>query len=203
MMLRYLGEIELGGRIERACHDVIASRQHVTFDLGGTATTPNLPRQSSTDSSLQMHSAGSGLRCLREISFTLSTRLLYFSSPPRKSVVIHVLTISRARAEPMIFPPMQRTFVSECDRARPGTERILTNRRIDAAILLAINGAPVADTIDEDAPINASFADCKRSWIDVVGQIDSGLAGGSEILNGMPFALQDRRLISSLSEKPA
>jgi isocitrate dehydrogenase (NAD+) len=39
MMLRYLGEIELGARIEQACHDVIAGREHVTFDLGGTATT--------------------------------------------------------------------------------------------------------------------------------------------------------------------
>ena len=39
MMLRHLGEIDLAGRIEQACHDVIASKQHVTFDLGGTATT--------------------------------------------------------------------------------------------------------------------------------------------------------------------
>jgi isocitrate dehydrogenase (NAD+) len=39
MMLRYLGEIDLAGRIERACYDVIASKEHVTFDLGGTATT--------------------------------------------------------------------------------------------------------------------------------------------------------------------
>jgi isocitrate dehydrogenase (NAD+) len=39
MMLRYLGEIELGARIERACQDVIAGRQHITFDLGGTAKT--------------------------------------------------------------------------------------------------------------------------------------------------------------------
>jgi isocitrate dehydrogenase (NAD+) len=39
MMLRHLGEIDLAGRIEQACYDVIASKQHVTFDLGGTATT--------------------------------------------------------------------------------------------------------------------------------------------------------------------
>jgi isocitrate dehydrogenase (NAD+) len=39
MMLRYLGEIELGRRIEQSCHDVIASKEHITFDLGGTATT--------------------------------------------------------------------------------------------------------------------------------------------------------------------
>jgi isocitrate dehydrogenase (NAD+) len=39
MMLRHLGEIDLAGRIEQACYDVITSRQHVTFDLGGTATT--------------------------------------------------------------------------------------------------------------------------------------------------------------------
>ena len=39
MMLRHLGEIELGARIEEACYKVIASREHITFDLGGTATT--------------------------------------------------------------------------------------------------------------------------------------------------------------------
>ncbi len=39
MMLRHLGELDLGGRIEQACYDVIASKQHVTFDLGGTART--------------------------------------------------------------------------------------------------------------------------------------------------------------------
>ena len=39
MMLRYLGEIELGARIEQACYAVIAGKQHVTFDLGGTAKT--------------------------------------------------------------------------------------------------------------------------------------------------------------------
>ena len=39
MMLRHLGEIDLAARIEQACHDVIASKQHVTFDLGGTAKT--------------------------------------------------------------------------------------------------------------------------------------------------------------------
>ena len=44
MMLRHLGEIDLAGRIEQACHDVIASKQHVTFDLGGTATTSEFTR---------------------------------------------------------------------------------------------------------------------------------------------------------------
>ena len=39
MMLRHLGEIDLAGHLERACYEVIASREHVTFDLGGTATT--------------------------------------------------------------------------------------------------------------------------------------------------------------------
>jgi isocitrate dehydrogenase (NAD+) len=39
MMLRQLGEIDLAGRIERACYEVIASREQVTFDLGGSATT--------------------------------------------------------------------------------------------------------------------------------------------------------------------
>ena len=38
MTLRHLGEIDLAGRIEHACYDVIASKRHVTFDLGGTAT---------------------------------------------------------------------------------------------------------------------------------------------------------------------
>jgi isocitrate dehydrogenase (NAD+) len=38
-MLRHLGEMDLAGRIEQACYNVIAGRQHVTFDLGGTATT--------------------------------------------------------------------------------------------------------------------------------------------------------------------
>jgi isocitrate dehydrogenase (NAD+) len=39
MMLRHLGESDLAGRIEQACYDVISSKQHVTSDLGGTATT--------------------------------------------------------------------------------------------------------------------------------------------------------------------
>ena len=39
MMLRHLGEIDHAGRIEQACYNVIGSKQHVTFDLGGTATT--------------------------------------------------------------------------------------------------------------------------------------------------------------------
>jgi isocitrate dehydrogenase (NAD+) len=39
MMLRHLGEIGLAARIEQACCEVISSRQHVTFDLGGTART--------------------------------------------------------------------------------------------------------------------------------------------------------------------
>ena len=38
-MLRHLGDIDLAGRIEQACYDVIDSKQHITFDLGGTATT--------------------------------------------------------------------------------------------------------------------------------------------------------------------
>ncbi len=41
---------------------------------------------------------------------------LYFSSS-RKSVVIQTRTISSASAEPMILPPRQSTFVSECERA--------------------------------------------------------------------------------------
>jgi isocitrate dehydrogenase (NAD+) len=39
MMLRHLGEIDLAGRIEKACYEVIGGKQHITFDLGGTATT--------------------------------------------------------------------------------------------------------------------------------------------------------------------
>ena len=39
MMLRHFGEIDLAGSIEKACYDVIGGKQHVTFDLGGTATT--------------------------------------------------------------------------------------------------------------------------------------------------------------------
>jgi isocitrate dehydrogenase (NAD+) len=39
MMLRHLGEIELAGRIEQACYEVIADNQHVTIEIGGTATT--------------------------------------------------------------------------------------------------------------------------------------------------------------------
>jgi isocitrate/isopropylmalate dehydrogenase len=39
MMLRHLGEIDLAGASSRPATDVIASKQHVTFDLGGTATT--------------------------------------------------------------------------------------------------------------------------------------------------------------------
>ena len=39
MMLRHLGEIDHAGRIEQACYNVIGSKQHVTFDPGGTATT--------------------------------------------------------------------------------------------------------------------------------------------------------------------
>jgi isocitrate dehydrogenase (NAD+) len=39
-MLRHLGEIDLAGRLEHACDDLIASKKHATFDLGGTATTP-------------------------------------------------------------------------------------------------------------------------------------------------------------------
>jgi isocitrate/isopropylmalate dehydrogenase len=39
MMLRHLDEIGLAERIERACQQTIASREHVTFDLGGTAST--------------------------------------------------------------------------------------------------------------------------------------------------------------------
>jgi isocitrate dehydrogenase (NAD+) len=31
--------IDLAGRVEKACYNVIAGKQHVTFDLGGTATT--------------------------------------------------------------------------------------------------------------------------------------------------------------------
>ena len=38
-MLRHFGEIDLAGRIEKACYDVIGGKQHVTFDLGGSATT--------------------------------------------------------------------------------------------------------------------------------------------------------------------
>jgi isocitrate dehydrogenase (NAD+) len=38
-MLRHLGQIDLAGRIEQARYDVIASKEHVTFDLGGAATT--------------------------------------------------------------------------------------------------------------------------------------------------------------------
>ncbi len=59
---------------------------------------------------------GSGLRCRSVISRTFATRRRYFSSS-RKSVAIHTRTISWARAEPMIFPPRHRTFVSECERA--------------------------------------------------------------------------------------
>ena len=71
------------------------------------------------------------------------------------------------------------------------TEGILTNRRIDSANPVGNQCAAVANTIDEDPSIDAPFADCKRSWIDVVGQVDSGFAIGPEILNRMPFALQD------------
>ncbi|MDP9291866.1 MAG: isocitrate/isopropylmalate family dehydrogenase, partial [Verrucomicrobiota bacterium] len=39
MMLRHLGENELTDKIQAACYAVIASREHVTFDLGGRATT--------------------------------------------------------------------------------------------------------------------------------------------------------------------
>ena len=39
MMLRHLGAIDLAARIEQACYDVIASKEHVTFDLGGAAPT--------------------------------------------------------------------------------------------------------------------------------------------------------------------
>lgn len=39
MMLRHLGENALAEKIQSACYAVIASREHVTFDLGGNATT--------------------------------------------------------------------------------------------------------------------------------------------------------------------
>jgi isocitrate dehydrogenase (NAD+) len=39
MMLRHLGENDLAGGIEQACYNVIGSKEHVTFDLGGMATT--------------------------------------------------------------------------------------------------------------------------------------------------------------------
>ena len=39
MLLRHLGHLELADRIQNACQDVIAGREHVTFDLGGSATT--------------------------------------------------------------------------------------------------------------------------------------------------------------------
>jgi hypothetical protein len=49
----------------------------------------------------------------------------YLVDPPpvlvdvaRNSVVIRAFTTSRARAEPMILPPMHRTLVSKCDLAR-------------------------------------------------------------------------------------
>ncbi|HEY5813678.1 MAG TPA: isocitrate dehydrogenase (NAD(+)) [Terrimicrobiaceae bacterium] len=44
MMLRHLGEIELGTRIEQACYNVIAGKKHITFDLGGTAATSEFAR---------------------------------------------------------------------------------------------------------------------------------------------------------------
>jgi isocitrate dehydrogenase (NAD+) len=43
-MLRHLGEIDLAGRIEQACYDTIAGKQHITFDLGGNATTSEFAR---------------------------------------------------------------------------------------------------------------------------------------------------------------
>ena len=39
-----VGEIDLAGRIEQACYDTIASKQHITFDLGGNATTSEFAR---------------------------------------------------------------------------------------------------------------------------------------------------------------
>jgi isocitrate dehydrogenase (NAD+) len=44
VMLRHLGEIDLAKRIEQACYDVIASKEQVTLDLGGTATTSKFAR---------------------------------------------------------------------------------------------------------------------------------------------------------------
>ena len=44
MMLRHFGEIDLAGRIEKACYDVIGGKQHVTFDLGGTASTSDFAK---------------------------------------------------------------------------------------------------------------------------------------------------------------
>ena len=39
MMLRHLGEIELAARVEQACYEVIAEKEHLTSDIGGAAST--------------------------------------------------------------------------------------------------------------------------------------------------------------------
>lgn len=39
MLLRHLGEAEAARRVEEAVRRVLAAREHVTYDLGGTATT--------------------------------------------------------------------------------------------------------------------------------------------------------------------
>ena len=56
-----------------------------------------------------------GTQCLSLMSATFLTRRRYFSAVSG-SVLSQVLTISIAIAEPIIFPPMQRTLESVCSR---------------------------------------------------------------------------------------
>jgi hypothetical protein len=72
----------------------------------------------------------------------LSTRAWYFGSSARKSVVIQTCTISRASADPMILPPRQSTFVSECERARPAQNGSWQTAAYTPGSLLAIMALP-------------------------------------------------------------
>src|SRR6266550_6134438 len=88
---------------------------------GGSCVTGFDPRtcrwatQPSAGSGADVH--GSFRMCFAAIRWTLSTRMTYLGTSARNSVDIHARTVSRASADPMIFPPRQRTLVSECDRA--------------------------------------------------------------------------------------
>ena len=107
-----------------------------------------------------------------------------------------------ASADPMILPPMQRTLVSECDRARAaqnGSWR--TARRTHASNLVSDHGTSVADTIDENAPLGASFAHGHRSRIDVICKVHGSLTIGSEVLDGM--ALPFKQTLDFVFEREA
>ena len=68
--------------------------------------------------------------------------LLPPSVAPSQSVDSHTRTISSASADPMILPPMQRTLVSECERASPAQNGSWHTAANTPATLFAIIALP-------------------------------------------------------------